>query len=144
MILLGAEQIKRFGIQPKVALLSHSNFGSSNLPSAKKMRLVRELLLQRNPNFPIEGEMHADVALDEAVRERVFPNSSFTGQANFLIMPSLDAANISYNMTKVLGEGLPIGPLLLGTDRPANVITPSITARGLVNMAAISVIDAEG
>ena len=144
MIFLGADQIRRFGLEPKVALLSHSNFGSSKLPSAKKMARVRELLLARDPSFPVEGEMHADAALDTTVRDRIFPDSAFAGEANFLVMPSLDAANIAYTMTKALGEGLPIGPLLLGVDRPAYVATPSITARGLVNMAAIAVVDAEG
>ncbi len=144
MIFLGADQIRRFGLEPKVALLSHSNFGSSKLPSAKKMARVRELLLARDPAFPVEGEMHADAALDTTVRDRIFPDSAFAGEANFLVMPSLDAANIAYTMTKALGEGLPIGPLLLGVDRPAYVATPSITARGLVNMAAIAVVDAEG
>ena len=144
MIFLGADQIRRFGLAPKVALLSHSNFGSSKLPSAKKMARVRELLLARDPAFPVEGEMHADAALDITVRDRIFPDSAFAGEANFLVMPSLDAANIAYTMTKALGEGLPIGPLLLGVDRPAYVATPSITARGLVNMAAIAVVDAEG
>jgi malate dehydrogenase (oxaloacetate-decarboxylating)(NADP+) len=144
MIFLGADQIRRFGLEPKVALLSHSNFGSSKLPSARKMARVRELLLARDPSFPVEGEMHADAALDTTVRDRVFPDAAFTGEANFLVMPSLDAANIAYTMTKVLGEGLPIGPLLLGVDRPAYVATPSITARGLVNMAAIAVVDAKG
>lgn len=144
MIFLGADQIRRFGLEPKVALLSHSNFGSSKLPSAKKMARVRELLLARDPAFPVEGEMHADAALDITVRDRIFPDSAFAGEANFLVMPSLDAANIAYTMTKALGEGLPIGPLLLGVDRPAYVATPSITARGLVNMAAIAVVDAEG
>jgi malate dehydrogenase (oxaloacetate-decarboxylating)(NADP+) len=144
MIFLGADQIRRFGLEPKVALLSHSNFGSSKLPSAKKMARVRELLLAKDPSFPVEGEMHADAALDTTVRDRIFPDSAFAGEANFLVMPSLDAANIAYTMTKALGEGLPIGPLLLGVDRPAYVATPSITARGLVNMAAIAVVDAEG
>lgn len=144
MIFLGADQIRRFGLEPKVALLSHSNFGSSKLSSAKKMARVRELLLARDPSFPVEGEMHADAALDTTVRDRIFPDSAFAGEANFLVMPSLDAANIAYTMTKALGEGLPIGPLLLGVDRPAYVATPSITARGLVNMAAIAVVDAEG
>jgi malate dehydrogenase (oxaloacetate-decarboxylating)(NADP+) len=144
MIFLGADQIRRFGLEPKVALLSHSNFGSSKLPSAKKMARVRELLLEKDPTFPVEGEMHADAALDTTVRDRIFPDAAFSGEANFLVMPSLDAANIAYTMTKALGEGLPIGPLLLGVDRPAYVATPSITARGLVNMAAIAVVDAEG
>lgn len=139
--LLAAEEVRRFGHVPKVALLSHSNFGSSRTESAKKMRKALTLLHEADPELEVEGEMHGDAALDEAIREHVFPNSRLTGMANLLIMPNLDAANISYELLKVLGDGLPVGPLLLGTKKPAHIVTPSVTARGLLNIGALALVD---
>lgn len=134
--------VQRFGMVPKIGMLSHSNFGSRNNEAAKKMRLARELLTQRHPELAVEGEMHADAALSEETRNRVFPNASFTGGANLLVMPNLDAANITYNMLKVLGDGLPVGPMLMGLKHPAHVVTESTTVRGIVNLCAIAAVDA--
>jgi malate dehydrogenase (oxaloacetate-decarboxylating)(NADP+) len=143
MALMAAEHVRRFGIEPKVALLSHSNFGSSDSPSATKVRQALKLLHERHPDLEVEGEMHADAALDEVVRNRIFPNSRLKGSANLLIFPNLDAANISYNLTKSLGNGLSVGPILIGLAKPAHVLTASVTARGIVNMSAVAVVDAE-
>ncbi|MCZ6523325.1 MAG: NADP-dependent malic enzyme [Alphaproteobacteria bacterium] len=143
MTIMSAEQVRRFGIAPKVALLSHSNFGSAKDASARKMRRVVEILRARAPELEVEGEMHADAALSEEIRERIFPNSRLSGQANLLVMPTLDAANIAFNMVKILGDGLPVGPILVGTARPAHIVTPSVTARGLVNMSALAAVDAQ-
>jgi malate dehydrogenase (oxaloacetate-decarboxylating)(NADP+) len=143
MTLLTADQVKRFGITPKVALLSHSNFGSSNSVSACKMRDALRIIRDLDPELEVEGEMHGDAALDENYRKRLFPNSELTGEANVLIMPDLDSANISYQLIKGLSGGLPIGPILLGTDKPAHILTPSVTARGVVNMTALAVVDAQ-
>ena len=143
MTLLTANQVKRFGITPKVALLSHSNFGSSNSASACKMRDALRIIRDLDPELEVEGEMHGDAALDENYRKRLFPNSELTGEANVLIMPDLDSANISYQLIKGLSGGLPIGPILLGTDKPAHILTPSVTARGVVNMTALAVVDAQ-
>ncbi|HZT51341.1 MAG TPA: NADP-dependent malic enzyme [Stellaceae bacterium] len=139
MTLRAAAAVRVFGVVPKVALLSHSNFGSSDAPSAQRMRAALALLRERAPELEVEGEMHADAAIDEAIRERIFPNSRLSGSANLLVMPSLDAANIAFNMLKVLGDGLAIGPILLGMRSPAHIVTPSVTVRGLVNMTAIAV-----
>ena len=143
MTLLGAEQIRRFGITPKVALLSHSNFGAGRTASAEKMREARRILRRRAPELEVEGEMHADVALDETMRARIFPNSRLHGQANLLVMPNLDAANIAFNLVKVLGDGLPVGPILVGTARPAHIVTSSVTARGIVNISALAAVGAQ-
>ncbi|MEE8246710.1 MAG: NADP-dependent malic enzyme [Alphaproteobacteria bacterium] len=143
MTIMSAEQVRRFGIAPKVALLSHSNFGSAKDASARKMRRVVEILRTRAPELEVEGEMHADAALSEEIRERIFPGSRLSGQANLLVMPTLDAANIAFNMVKILGDGLPVGPILVGTARPAHIVTPSVTARGLVNMSALAAVDAQ-
>ncbi len=143
MALMAAEHVRRFGIEPKVALLSHSNFGSSDSPSPTKVRQALKLLHERHPELEVEGEMHADAALDETVRNRIFPNSRLKGSANLLIFPNLDAANISYNLTKSLGSGLSVGPILIGLAKPAHVLTASVTARGIVNMSAVAVVDAE-
>mgnify|MGYP000312097715 CR=1 FL=1 len=139
---MAATVVRRFGMEPKVALLSHSNFGSrDNLP-ARKMRRARELLSERCPELAVEGEMHADAALSQETRDRIFPNAAFGGSANLMMMPNLDAANITYNMLKVLGNGLPVGPMLVGLARPAHVVTESTTVRGIVNLAAIAAVDA--
>ncbi|MDA7945953.1 MAG: NADP-dependent malic enzyme [Hyphomicrobiaceae bacterium] len=143
MALLTAEHVRRFGITPRIALLSHSSFGSSNSKSAKKMRAALDLLHERDPDLEAEGEMHGDAALDETYRMRLFPNSKLTGEANVLIMPDLDAANISYQLIKGMADALPVGPILLGAARPAHILTPSVTARGVVNMTALSVVDAQ-
>jgi malate dehydrogenase (oxaloacetate-decarboxylating)(NADP+) len=143
MTLLTADQVKRFGITPKVALLSHSNFGSSNCVSACKMRDALRIIRDLDPELEVEGEMHGDAALDENYRKRLFPNSRLDGEANVLIMPDLDSANISYQLIKGLSGALPVGPILLGTDKPAHILTPSVTARGVVNMTALAVVDAQ-
>ncbi|MDJ0948146.1 MAG: NADP-dependent malic enzyme [Alphaproteobacteria bacterium] len=143
MALMAAQTVRNFGIEPKVALVSHSNFGSNNTPSAVKMRRAREILEQRAPELAVEGEMHADAALSEQIRARVFPNSRMKGVANLLVMPSLDAANIALNLLKTLGDGQNVGPILVGTAYPAHIVTPSVTARGLVNMTALAVVDAQ-
>jgi malate dehydrogenase (oxaloacetate-decarboxylating)(NADP+) len=143
MTLRAAEAVRRFGAQPKVALLSHSNFGSADAPSARKMRQTLALLRQRAPALEVEGEMHADAALSEDVRQRIFPNGLFKGAANLLIMPNLDAANITFNSLRVLADGQPVGPILLGVDGAAHIVAPSITVRGLINMTAIAAYDAQ-
>jgi malate dehydrogenase (oxaloacetate-decarboxylating)(NADP+) len=143
MALMSAEHIRRFGIEPKIALLSHANFGSSDTASSKKVREALRLLHERHPELEVEGEMHADAALDETIRNRVFPNSRLKGPANLLIFPNLDAANISYNLAKSLGNGLSVGPILIGLAKPAHVLTSSVTARGIVNMSAVAVVDAQ-
>jgi malate dehydrogenase (oxaloacetate-decarboxylating)(NADP+) len=143
MTLRAAEAIRHFGVEPKVALLSHSSFGSSDSPSARKMRDALELLRRRAPELEVEGEMQGDAAVVEEIRSRIFPDSRLKGMANLLIMPNRDAANIAFNLLKVLGDGLNIGPILLGIRKPAHIVTPSITVRGLVNMTAIAVYDAQ-
>ncbi len=143
MTLRAAEAVRHFGVEPKVALLSHSNFGSGDTPSARKMREALPALRQRAPALEVEGEMHADAALAEEIRHRIFPNAHLKGTANLLIMPNLDAANIAFNALKVLADGQAIGPILLGVSAAAHIVTPSVTVRGLVNMTAIAVYDAQ-
>ncbi len=141
--LLAAEEIRRFGITPKVALLSHSSFGSSAHPQAQKMQAALALINSMEPGLEIDGEMHGDAALSETVRNDMFANSRLKGEANLLIMPTLDAANISFNLLKAAaGSGLTLGPILLGVARPAHILTPSATVRRLVNMTALTVVDA--
>ncbi len=140
---LGAEEMRRFGITPKVAMLSYSNFGSSRYASPRKMRKAAELLRARAPDLEVEGEMHADSALSESIRNRLFPNAELSGQANLLVMPNLDAAHIAFHMLKVLGNGVPLGPILVGTERPAHIVTASASVRRLVNMSALAVVDAQ-
>ncbi len=139
---LAATAVQGFGITPKVALLSHSNFGASKSPSARKMRDALALIRKRAPNLEIDGEMHADAALSEPIRRRALPNTTLEGTANLLIMPNLDAANIAYNLLKAAADALPIGPLLLGTSAPAHVLINSSTARGIVNLSALASIEA--
>ncbi len=136
---LCAKEIRRFGLTPKVALLSHSNFGSHNSASAIKMRQALDLILAGNPDFEVEGEMHADNALSAAIRDARLPESRLTGKANLLIMPNQDAANIAFNMLKVLTDGIAIGPILLGTAYSAHIVTPSVTVEALLNMTALAV-----
>jgi malate dehydrogenase (oxaloacetate-decarboxylating)(NADP+) len=140
---MAAAHVRRFGLEPKIALLSHSNFGSYDTASSRKMQAARERLAETHPALEVEGEMHGDAALLPAFRERVFPNSRLKGEANVLIMPNLDAANIAYQMAKVLADALPVGPILIGAARPAHILTPSSTARGVINMTAISVVEAQ-
>jgi malate dehydrogenase (oxaloacetate-decarboxylating)(NADP+) len=138
---IAARLAQNFGIKPKIALLSHSNFGSRRNESSLKMREALELIRERYPELVVEGEMHADTALSEEIRERLFKGESFKGSANLLVFPDLDAANISYNMVKILGDGLPVGPILIGTNYPAHILTESTTPRGIVNMAAVAAVD---
>jgi malate dehydrogenase (oxaloacetate-decarboxylating)(NADP+) len=140
---LAAEKVRHFGIEPKVALLSHSNFGSSDSPSALKMRAACDLLRRRAPELEADGEMQAGAALCEAVRDAALPNGRLRGQANLLVMPTLDAANIAFEMLKVLSDGLSVGPILLGVSAPAHIVTPEITTRGIVNVTALAVVDAQ-
>ncbi|MCA3133778.1 MAG: NADP-dependent malic enzyme [Betaproteobacteria bacterium] len=143
MTLLAAEELRRFGLVPKVALLSHSNFGSRTDASAVKMSRAREFLEALDPNLEVEGEMHGDAALSEEIRLRLFPNSRLKGEANLLIMPALDAANIAFNLLKVVaGEGITVGPMLLGARKTVHIVTPTATVRRLVNMAALASVDA--
>jgi malate dehydrogenase (oxaloacetate-decarboxylating)(NADP+) len=143
MTLLAVEEMRRFGLTPKVALLSASNFGSINIPSAEKMRRALALIAQRAPDLEIEGEMHGDAALSEEIRLKVFPRSKMRGEANLLIMPTLDSANISFNLLKTAsGGGVTIGPMLLGAARPVHIVTPSASVRRMVNMTALAVADA--
>ncbi len=142
MTILAAEEVRRFGIAPKVALLSASNFGSLELPSSRKMQRALAILQERSPQLEVEGEMHGDAALSEEIRLKVFPNSRYRGQANLLIMPTLDAANIAFNLLKTsAGDGVTIGPILLGAARAAHILTPSATVRRIVNMTALTVVD---
>jgi malate dehydrogenase (oxaloacetate-decarboxylating)(NADP+) len=141
--LLAADEVLRFGIQPKVALISHSSFGSSDHPSARKMAAAVKILHARAPSLEVDGEMHGDAALDVDVRNNVFPRSKLKEAANLVICPSLDSANIAFNLLKNGADGLHIGPMLLGTDLPAHVLTPSVTARGILNMTALSVVEAQ-
>jgi malate dehydrogenase (oxaloacetate-decarboxylating)(NADP+) len=140
---MAAEEMKRFGVHPKAALLSHSNFGSSNQPSALKMRKVLELLREQAPWLEVDGEMHGDIALDAAGRQAIMPRSTLTGEANLLVLPNIDAANISYNLLKTAAGGnIAIGPVLLGCAAPVHILTASTTVRRIVNMTALTVADA--
>ena len=143
LTLMAAEKVRMFGITPKVALLSHSSFGSHVNPMASKMRKVLRLVREMAPELEVEGEMRADAALMPKIRERIFPNSMLSGQANLFIMPDQDAAHIAFNMTRVISKGVNVGPILMGASRPAHVLTPSATVRRVVNMTAIAVYDAQ-
>jgi malate dehydrogenase (oxaloacetate-decarboxylating)(NADP+) len=141
--ILAAEELMRFGIQPKAALLSHSNFGSSPHPSALKMAEALRLIKAKAPWLEVDGEMHGDTALDPAYRSELMPHTTLSGEANLLVMPNIDAANISYNLLKTAaGGGIAIGPVLLGAAKPVHVLTPSATVRRIVNMTAMTVADA--
>jgi malate dehydrogenase (oxaloacetate-decarboxylating)(NADP+) len=143
MTQLAAEEIRRFGLQPRVALLSHSSFGTSDAPSAVKMRAALALIRSRMPELEVEGEMHGDAAISDEVRLAAFPNSRLRGEANLLIMPTLDAANIAFNLLKTAsGDGITIGPILLGASMPAHILTPTATVRRIINMTAVAVVDA--
>jgi len=141
--IMAAEEVRRFGLAPKVALLSHSNFGSVRSESAAKMSRARELIAERAPDLEVDGEMHGDSALSEEIRQRLYPDCRLKGEANLLIMPNVDAANIAFNLIKVVnGEGVTVGPILLGAAKPVHILTPTATVRRLVNMTALSVVDA--
>ena len=143
MTLLAADEVKRFGLTPKVALLSHSSFGTEDTPTALKMRRALELLRSLAPSLEVDGEMHGDAALSDDIRMQVFPPSQLHGQANLLIMPTLDAANIAFNLLKTAaGDGLTVGPMLLGAARPVHILTPTATVRRIVNVTALLSVEA--
>lgn len=143
MAVMAAEQVRQFGLVPKLALLSYSNFGSAQGESVLKMRKALEIIKSMAPDLEVEGEMHADSALNETIRMKSFPGSALKGMANLLIMPNLDTANIAFNMIKVMADGQPIGPILLGPKKPIHILTPSVTTRGIFNMTALAVVDAQ-
>lgn len=143
MTVLAAHHVQRFGIEPKIALLSHSDFGAADTPSSLKMRKALGLIRERAPELECDGEMEADTALVAMVRERVLPSSRLKGVANVLVFPNLDAANIAYQFAKVLADALPVGPILIGAAKPAHILTGSVTARGVVNMTAVAVVEAQ-
>ena len=137
---MAVEAVRHFGVPPRVAFLSHSAYGSSKRPSARKMRAARDLFVARMPDVPADGEMHGDLALDENMREAAMPDSTLTGSANVLVLPNLDAANILYNVLKMTGgQGVTVGPILLGVIATAHILTPAATVRRVVNMTALAV-----
>lgn len=141
--IMAAEELKRFGIEPKIALLSHSNFGSSEAPSAQKMRETLAILRERAPDLEVDGEMHGDCALDQKLRDQLVPDGTLKGEANLLVCPNIDAANIAYNLLKTAaGNNVAIGPILLGVNAPVHILTPSATVRRIVNMTSLVVVDA--
>ncbi len=142
MTTLAADEIRRFGMVPKVAMLSHSNFGTSDDTEASKMREALHQVKARDPSLEVEGEMHGDAALNEEIRRRIFPNSQLEGEANLLIMPTLDAANIAFNLLKTVTDAVSIGPIVLGMAKPAHILTPSVTVRGVVNLTALAGVEA--
>jgi malate dehydrogenase (oxaloacetate-decarboxylating)(NADP+) len=142
MTVLAAEEIRRFGIEPKAALLSYSDFGSRDGDTSRKMRESAAILARIAPDLQCDGEMHADSALSENLRQRVFPHSRLKGEANLLVFPNLDAANITLTAVQTMMDALHVGPILLGTDKPAHILTPSVTSRGVVNMTALAVVEA--
>lgn len=143
MTRLACREIRRFGLSPRAALLSSSNFGSRDAASAIKMRKALDILARTAPDLEVDGEMHGDSALSEEIRRRVMPKSKLTGEANLLVFPSLDAANIAMNLVKVMTDALHVGPILLGTAKPAHILTPSVTSRGVVNMSALAVVEVQ-
>jgi malate dehydrogenase (oxaloacetate-decarboxylating)(NADP+) len=143
LTLLAAEEMRRFGLTPSVALLSHSSFGSLDSPSAQKMRDALALIEGMAPGLAVEGEMHGDAALSKRILDRVFPGSSLASEANLLIMPNLDAGNIAYNLLRIgAGGGVTVGPILLGAAKPAHILTQTATVRGILNMTALAAVDA--
>jgi malate dehydrogenase (oxaloacetate-decarboxylating)(NADP+) len=141
--IMAAEEMMRFGLRPKAALLSHSNFGTSNQASALKMREALAILRAQAAWLEVDGEMHGDAALDAHYRHELMPDSPLTGEANLLVLPNIDAANIAYNLLKTAaGGGIAIGPVLLGAAKPVHILTPSATVRRIINMAALTVADA--
>ena len=144
MAIMAAEHVKRFGMTPKIALISHADFGSYDTVSARKMRHALEILVEKRPDLEADGEMQADSALSQDIRDLKLQGSRFSGEANVLVMPNLDAANIAYQLTKMLADALPVGPILIGGAKPAHILTRSVTTRGVVNMTAIAVAEAQG
>src|SRR5215471_4374305 len=140
---LAANHVQRFTLKPKIAFLSHSDFGSFDTESSRKMRRATALLKERHPELEADGEMQGDTALSEMTRKLVLPHSQLEGVANILIMPTLDAANVAYQMVKVLADAVPVGPILIGPARPAHILTPSVTARGVLNMTAVAAVEAQ-
>ena len=140
---LAAEEIKRFGITPRAALVSHSNFGSRESESATKMRGALQLIRDAAPDLEVDGEMHGESAIADEIRKRVMPSTTLHGEANLLVFPNLDAANITLGVVKSMTDGLHVGPILLGTALPAHILAPSVTSRGVVNMAALAVVEAQ-
>ena len=139
MAILAAREIERFGIMPKIALLSNSNFGSSLSASSQRMAAARRLIAERAPQLEVDGEMHGDAALSEMIRKQAFPGTTLMGEANLLIMPNVEAANITYNLLKMVGgEGVTVGPILLGAAKPVHVLTPAATVRRIINMTAVA------
>ncbi|WP_028232822.1 phosphate acyltransferase, partial [Paraburkholderia mimosarum] len=137
-------EIEKFGITPKVALLSSSNFGSVRSSTSQRMQAARELIAARAPQLEVDGEMHGDAALSELIRKQSFPGTTLTGEANLLIMPNVEAANIAYNLLKVIGgEGVTVGPFLLGASKPVHILTPAATVRRIINMTAVASANAE-
>ena len=144
MTVQAAQQVRRFGITPKIALLSHSNFGSRPTASSRKMALARKMIGERAPSLEVDGEMHADSALSESIRMANYPDSTLKGSANLLIMPNLDTGNVTYNLLKMTGSnGIAMGPVLLGAARPVHILTNSATVRRVINMTALAVINAQ-
>jgi malate dehydrogenase (oxaloacetate-decarboxylating)(NADP+) len=141
--LQAAYRLRLFGINPKVALVSHSNFGSADTPSSRKMARALELIQERNPKLEAEGEMHVDAALNPEIRAKIFPDGRLEGAANLLVLPNLDAANTAYNLSRMMSDGIGIGPVLMGMAKPAHVLTPSATVRRVVNMTAIAAVEAQ-
>jgi malate dehydrogenase (oxaloacetate-decarboxylating)(NADP+) len=140
---LASHHVQRFNLNPKIAFLSHSDFGSYDTESSRKMRRATALLKERHPELEADGEMQGDTALSEATRKLVLPHSDLEGVANILMMPNLDAANVAYQMVKVLTDAVPVGPILIGPSRPAHILTPSVTARGILNMTAVAAVEAQ-
>jgi len=144
LTLMAAETVRRFGIEPKVALLSHSSFGASDAPAARKMRDTLALVKARAPDLEIDGEMHGDAALVESIRQDLMPDSPLKGSANILIMPNVEAARISYNLLRVsCSDGVTVGPVLMGIAKPVHVVTPISSVRRIVNMVALAVVEAQ-
>jgi len=142
MTRLAAKEIERFGIKPKAALLSASDFGSRPMPTQKIMREATEILFETNPDLEVDGEMHGDSALEEIIRKKVYPNSKLKGRANLLVFPNLDAANITMNVAKSMTDALHVGPIILGAARPAHILPPAVTSRGVLNMTALAAVQA--
>jgi malate dehydrogenase (oxaloacetate-decarboxylating)(NADP+) len=143
MTINAAAEVQRFGLTPRVALVSHSSFGTDDDPASAKMRHALTLIQERDPGLEVEGEMHADAALSKPILERVFPGARLTAEANLLVCPGLDAAHITFNALKVVaGGGITVGPILLGAARPVHILTPTSTVRRIVNMTALVAIDA--
>jgi malate dehydrogenase (oxaloacetate-decarboxylating)(NADP+) len=143
MASLAAVHVQRFNIKPRIAFVSHSDFGSYDTESSLKMRRATALLRDKHPEIEADGEMQGDTALSQAARNLILPHSKLEGEANILIMPNLDTANVAYQMIKSLADALPVGPILIGSARPAHILTPSVTARGVLNMTAVAAVEAQ-